>query len=458
MAIKLGDALLELSADDKQLKKDLDGAEQKTRGWGATMTGVLQGFGIGLFGAITDSIRGAWDGITESIGMASDLSETISKVETLFGDSAAGILEWSSTAAGAMGMTQEAALDHLGTIGNTFLQLGQDIDTAGQQSQTLVQLAADLGSFHNADPTEILEGMSAAFRGEYDALQRYVPMINAANVEQRALADTGKASAKELTALDKATAAYALTIEGAGAATGDFARTSDSWSNSMKTLNSYWAEFKTLIGETLLPVLEPLLNKVKELASEWLPKLSDYIRANVIPAMEDWAANFDTWWADHGQPFIDSIYQMWDDIVAKTAEALGVSKDDFEVNLDSLLTLARVVGAEIGQTLGENIGAGLQSWWDSSFESWWDYHFGSGLQQRWNDQWFNNLGHTPQVGPSAGGGGGGGFGAQSIPSGLSAQSMPQAVTINNYVDATTRSTAEAARDGTLDALRQAGMR
>jgi hypothetical protein len=456
MAIKLGDALLYLGADDDKLKRDLNEAEGKTKGWGATMTGVMAGIGFGIAGAVTGVITGAMDTVMESIDLASDLAETTSKVNTLFGESAVAIEEWATSAAMNLGMTKQAALDAVGGIGNVFLQLGADSETAADTSQKLVQLATDLGSFHNADPTEVLDSISGALRGEYDSLQKYVPMVSAAAVEQRALRDSGKEAASELTALDRATALVALTMEGSGAAVGDFARTSDGWANTMKTLNAYWEEFKTLLGETLLPVLTPILEKVKELANQYLPMLADYIHEHVIPAIEEWAAKFDDWWADHGEPFLKDAQKLWDDFVSKVDLAMGDTDTEFGANMETLKATARVVGAEIGDALGQAIGGGLQKWWDESFDSWWDFHFGSGLRERWNAQFNGLVGMTPQAAPalSGGGGGGGGFRIQSI----GAQSIAPAVTIINNVDAQSRSVGEAARDGTLEGLRQAGMR
>ena len=457
MAIKLGDALLYLDADDDKLKKGLDSAERQSKGWGATMTGLFTGFGMGIFSAVGGAIQGAFGQIGESISLASDLAETQSKVRTLFGESATAIEQWASGAAANLGMTTQAALDATASIGNMFMQLGANTGVASETSQSLVQLATDLGSFHNADPTEVLDSISAALRGEYDALQRYIPTINAAAVEQQALADTGKASAKELTDLEKATAAYTLMVEGAGAATGDFDRTQDGWANTMRTLNAYWEEFKTLLGETLLPILTPLLEKLKELADELLPRLSDYIHEHVIPAIEEWGENFDEWWEEHGQPFIDDVTKAWEDIKTEAAASMGDTSEEFGFNLESMEAIAGVLGARIGEALGDSIGAGLQAWWDENWENIWAEFFKipaarPGSIAEMINKWL--FGESPILGgPSSGGGNGGSFnGGQNI--GL----MPQAVTINNYVDAQSRTVGEAARDGTLDGLRQAGMR
>jgi hypothetical protein len=458
MAVKLGDALLYLGADDDKLKRDLNQAQEKTKGWGGIMTGVLQGIGQGIAGAVTGIISGAMQTIGESIGLASDLAETTSKVRTLFGESSAGIEDWANGAAANLGMTTQAALDATASIGNMFMQLGANTDVAADTSQSLVQLATDLGSFHNADPTEVLDSISAALRGEYDSLQRYIPTINAAAVEQQALADTGKTAAGELTDLEKSTAAVELIMGGAGAAVGDFARTSDGWANTMRTLNAYWEQFKTLLGETLLPVLTPLLEKVKDLANTALPALANFIHNNVIPAIEAWGANFDNWWADHGQPFIDQVTQAWNDVLDAAKESMGDTETEFGLNLESLAAIAKELGKAVGGALGESIGEG--------FDAWWDGYWGPIADRFWNtpaikamldfkhfmEAWGDTI-NPPQTSPSSGGSGG----FSSAP-GPSAQSMNSAVTINNYVDATSRSVGEAARDGTLDGLRQAGMR
>jgi len=455
MATKLGDALLYLGADDDKLKRDLDGAEKKTKGWGATMTGIAQGFGMGIFGAISSGIQGAFSTIGESIGLASDFGETVSKVRTLFGDSAAGIEEWAATSISALRLTSQESLDAVGTMGNMFMQMGVATKEAAAMSQSMVQLAADIASFHNVEggAVEVSEALQAAYRGEYDSLQRYIPLINAAAVEQRALADTGKAAASELTAQEKALAVYNLTIEGAGAAVGDAARTGESFAGAMTIVNKYWTEFKTLLGETLLPILTPLVAKIAELANDYLPVLADYLRTSVIPAFEAWAENFDSWWAEHGQPFLDEIEQMWQDIVAAATLAMGETETEFGLNLESMNAIAEVLGTQIGTSLGNAIGDAVETWWDG----WWERFWSDRLARLQSGNWFAGPSGVPALPSPApqslpGSGGNGSLNSQSY------GGMPQAVGITVNVDASNRGVADAARDGTLDALRAAGMR
>lgn len=212
---------------------------------------------------------------TASLGMASDLNETVSKVDTLFGGSAAGIQAWADSAAESFGLSKQAALDGVGTLGNMFMQLGAGNDQAAQLSQGMVGLSADIASFHNVagGSTEVLGAMTSAFRGEYDALQRYIPTINAAAVEQAALTATGKTTADELTNLDKALAVQSLIMEGAGAAVGDFARTSDGLANSQRILQAQLSDVGAELGQQLLPIALEVANGLSTLVG-WFSNLS----------------------------------------------------------------------------------------------------------------------------------------------------------------------------------------
>lgn len=217
-----------------------------------------------------------------SLGMASDLNETVSKVDTLFGDSAGSIQAWADTAAESFGLSSQAALDGVGTLGNMFMQLGAGSKDAASLSQSMVGLSADIASFHNVagGSTEVLDAMTSAFRGEYDALQRYIPTINAAAVEQAALAATGKETTKELTNLDKALAVQELIMQGAGAAVGDFARTSDGLANSQRILQAQLADVGAELGQELLPIAVDVAKGLRDLLG-WFSELS--------PETKQWA-------------------------------------------------------------------------------------------------------------------------------------------------------------------------
>jgi hypothetical protein len=120
-------------------------------------------------------------------------------------------------------------------------------------STSTVQLAADLGSFNDLETGDVLDRISGALRGEYDSLQAIIPNINGTRVEHEALAASGKKTASELTAAERATATLAIVTADGARAVGDFARTADSASNTSKTLAAQFEELQVSVGNKLMP-------------------------------------------------------------------------------------------------------------------------------------------------------------------------------------------------------------
>ena len=183
------------------------------------------------------------------IDAGSDLNETLSKSNTVFRRNAKEIESWADTAASSFGQSKKQALEAASSFGNMFVQLGITEDAAADMSVQMTELASDFASFHNADITEVLQAQQAAFRGEYDAVQRFVPTITAAAVEQKALEMGLAATTGELTAQDKALATQALLMEEAGDAMGDFERTSSGLANTQRTLSAQFADVSAKIGQ-----------------------------------------------------------------------------------------------------------------------------------------------------------------------------------------------------------------
>lgn len=215
---------------------------------------------------------------------ASDAAEAANKVNVVFGQSAVFIEHWANSAAKAFGLSKGQALDSFGSIGTMLKGFSIDASQLPTISNDLMTLAADLGSFHNLNTAEVLDMISASFRGEFDSVQRVIPAINAAAVETEALAQTGKKNAKQLTAQEKALATYSLLMKGAGPATGDFARTQDGAANSTKIATAQIRTAGETIGKNLLPIVARVAEAVAKLAdrfSQLSPRVQKFILIGV---------------------------------------------------------------------------------------------------------------------------------------------------------------------------------
>jgi len=266
----------ELRGFDNALRRGIDPAIDNTgrrisSGFGNVFRNVAVTAGTALAGV------GIARGLQSAITAAGNLAESQNKVNVIFGKSAKVINEFAKNAAVNLGISNQEALDLAGSFGNLFRQLGIGEDQTTAFTQQMGILAADLASFHNVDPTEVIIGLTAAFRGEYDSVQRFVPTINAATVEHKALEQTGKSLGKELTATDKAIATHTLLMEGAGAAAGDFERTSGGAANQQRILSANWKDLTATLGGLLLPAF-----------SDFIGFLND----RVIPGVRDLIAIF----------------------------------------------------------------------------------------------------------------------------------------------------------------------
>lgn len=285
---KLADAYVEVHGDGSGVANDVAADVEKGTGK-ASSSGMklAKGF-VGGFVAY-EGFKVAKDFIGDSIGKASDLNETISASQAIFGSSAGSIAKWADNAAQAMGLSKSAAIDAATSFGDMFQQIGFTQDAATKNSKSVVQMAADLGSFKNLPTGDVLDMISGAMRGEYDSLQRVIPNINAARVQQEALTETGKKSASQLTAQEKAQATLNIINKDGSRAMGDFAKTSGGAANQQKIMAAQTEDLKASLGTALLPIVRTLMGvfttvflpMLKGIA-QWIAKNKDVIGPLVI--------------------------------------------------------------------------------------------------------------------------------------------------------------------------------
>lgn len=257
----------------KKVAKDTDSLKDKFGELKAVVAGAFVGAGVASF--LKSAVMGA-----------SDLAETISKSDQVFGSSASSIHSWAADAASSMGLSQQAAESNANAMGLLFTQVGFQASAAADMSKAWTQLAVDLGSFNNADPTEILGAMQAATRGEFDELQRFVPSISAAKVQTEALAISGKKLTSELTEQDKVLAVQALIFAQTGKAQGDFARTQEGTANSLKILQANFVNMRDELGARLLPTVNRVIEALSGPGLDAFASLATTGIGLLIPALQ----------------------------------------------------------------------------------------------------------------------------------------------------------------------------
>ena len=204
---------------------------------------------------------GAIGGLAASaIQAASDLDETSSAVEQIFGArSARQLQQYARTTATGLGLSRQAALEAAQTFGIFGQAAGLSGDDLTDFTLELTTLAADLASFNNTTVDQAINALGAALRGESEPIRTYGVLLNAAAIENGALSDGLIESKDELDAQTKIVATFNEILRQTRLQQGDAIRTADSFANQQKQLTSELQNFRVEIGEELLPIIKLLL-------------------------------------------------------------------------------------------------------------------------------------------------------------------------------------------------------
>jgi hypothetical protein len=225
--------------------------------------------GTAAFGAIAASS-------IKLVDMASNLEESQSKVNTVFGASAKVVNDFAKQSAVSFGITKQSALEAAGTFGNLIQAFGIGKGQAAEMSTTLLGLAADLASFNNTNIEEAIQALRSGLSGEAEPLKRFGVAINDVRLKQEAMnlgLYDGK-GALDITA--KTQASYALILKDTALAQGDFERTSGGFANQMRILKASLSDAATEIGLVLLPYFKNFVSTMNQ---------------TVVPAIKIFAEN-----------------------------------------------------------------------------------------------------------------------------------------------------------------------
>jgi len=261
------------------------------------------------------------------VQQASNLEESQSKVNTVFGNSAFIIDNFAKTSAASFGITKQAALEASGTFGNLIQAFGIGEGQAANMSITLVQLAADLASFNNTPIEEAIIALRSGLSGEAEPLKRFGVAINDTRLKQEALnmgLYDGK-GALDITA--KTQAAYALILKDTNLAQGDFSRTSEGFANQMRILQASLSDAATEVGLVLLPYFKEFVG---------------FINDRIVPAITAFAENLDE--KGLGRSFEFAIAAMGDFGI----QAIAVMKSAYIATLEFARSLADIL-EKLGQ-------------------------------------------------------------------------------------------------------------
>ena len=200
---------------------------------------------------------------TASAKYASDYEENLNKIDVAFGKNSESVKDWANNARSAFGMSKVQATEAVSGFGALGKGIGLTEKQAAEMSITLSGLSADLGSYFNASTADSAKALEGIFTGESEALKKFGVVMNDTNLEKFA-ADQGLVW-KEMDQSQKVTLRYNYVLAKTKDAQGDFSRTSSGTANSTKMFTAATQDLSTAIGENLLPLITPIIQKLTQL-------------------------------------------------------------------------------------------------------------------------------------------------------------------------------------------------
>ena len=268
---RVGRLYVEIAADDSPLRKSLSAAGRSMEELEAQIQSSqratvenLSKLGNKLTLGLTVPLAA---GAAAALNYASDLEETLSKVDVVFGGNADSIKDWASTAVEQMGLAEETALSAAATYGNMADGMGLTADQGAEMAKSLTRLSADLASFNNTSQETAQIALNSIFTGETETLKQYGIVMTEANLEQFAMQQGLSKTVSEMNQAEKVQLRYNYVLANTANAQGDFARTSDSVANQTRMAKEQLKQAAAALGQNLVPAAASALKVLNNILS-----------------------------------------------------------------------------------------------------------------------------------------------------------------------------------------------
>ena len=211
----------------------------------------------------------------QAVNAAVSAEEAAAAFGTTFGSAAERATRFLEGFAISAGLTVGEAQQLQATLGAVAQGIGFTQEESADLSIELTKIAADVASFSNisAGAEPVLQAFRSALVGEREALKTYGIAITESEVQTKAFLLTSKRTTDELTRQDKALATLALIQDKAAVQIGDLSRTSQSFANQSRAVGAELRSLREEIGAELIPALEILLPKFREIVNNVTPSL-----------------------------------------------------------------------------------------------------------------------------------------------------------------------------------------
>lgn len=265
---KVSENLIKITKSFEKLNNKLSATEKRMEDFRrktesiAKVGNKLKNIGQGITVGLTLPIIAAYGAMVK---MASDMDETLNKVDVSFGSSSQVVKDWAKNSIKSMGLAQQSALDSAALYGDMATGIGLNQEKASDMAMSLTQLSADLASFKNISNDVAQTALTSIFTGETESLKKLGVVMTEANLKQFAMSKGIRKNIKNMTEQEKIQLRYNYVMEKTKNAHGDFARTGGGASNQTRMFQENLKELGDTFGKYILPYFTKAIIKSNEM-------------------------------------------------------------------------------------------------------------------------------------------------------------------------------------------------
>lgn len=345
---------------------------------------------IGKFYATYWLVMRAVGKIGSAVDLASQLTEVQNVVDTTFGDMASKVDDFTKTSIQDFGMSEltvkqiASRFQALGTsigisseqvangtaVANKALMsqnntLYKTTDSMADMSLNLTRLAGDMASFYDVDQADVARSLQSIFSGTIAPLRRYGLDLTQATLSEWAMKNGLDANIKSMTQAEKVLLRYNYVMANTQAAQGDFAKTANTWANSVRVLKQEFQAWGSIIGSVIINALKPFVQAL----SKVMLKVISFTRtvADALGAIFGWTIEISGGGAtvDGMEDIADGVGDIGDNADSSNKKAQKLKKTLLSIDeihaLDDNSDSGSGGGSGSGGSGGGGAGSGVNS-------------------------------------------------------------------------------------------------
>lgn len=259
-----------LTSGLNDVERELDSIGNELVDFGAKMSQVGQGLMM-VGDNLTELGKKGISSISSLVKKGAEWDSSMAQTEMVYGNlekATQQAIDKQVELASAFGLTASQMKSATTEISSYFKAMGMSDDQIASMLPSQSQLIADMAAFADVDIATALGDYKSALQGNHEAVDKYNIAIGESTINESSYAKEIGKTLSQMTEQEKIQARINVMMEHSADYTGLAQQEAGEFTAQLKLLSAKLEEAAQKIGQTLLPVLEPLIEKISQIVDK----------------------------------------------------------------------------------------------------------------------------------------------------------------------------------------------